>query len=210
MTLLVNNWSYFSNQLENLRVKKMIIEVNTKILDVLPSINSNQLLFLSIVLDKNQPKYQDVRKIVSLISDDEVQYLVTQGLITSIERGNSITYIATDQFKKMLETDKSYFDLFYDMYPVYVILPDGVKSYLRANVNKCRNMFNSKVGNSSAMAEHIIDCLKFELDKKTREGKISYMMTMWNWLSRNQWEVSEEEMQDTEQKTGQSYGTELI
>ena len=43
----------------------MIIEVNTKLLDAYPELNANQLLFLSIVLDKNQPKYQDVRKIVN-------------------------------------------------------------------------------------------------------------------------------------------------
>ena len=188
----------------------MIIEVNTKLLDIEENINANQLLFLSIVLDKNQPKYQDVRKIVSLISDDEIQYLVQQGLITSMERGNSITYQATDKLKMALATEKSYFDLFYDMYPVYVMRPDGSKSYLRANINKCRHIFNLKVGNSSAMAEHIIKCLEFELDKKMKEGKIGYMMTMWNWLSRNQWEVSEEEMQDTEQKANNSYGTELI
>lgn len=127
-----------------------------------------------------------------------------------MERGNSITYQPTDKLKEALTLEKSYFDRFYDMYPVYVVRPDGSKSYLRANVNKCRHMFNLKVGNSSAMAEHIIKCLEFELDKKMREGKISYMMTMWNWLSRNQWEVSEEEMQDTEQKATNSYGTELI
>ena len=188
----------------------MIIEVNTKLLDLEEQINSNQLLFLSIVLDKNQPKYQDVRKIVSLISDDEIQYLVNQGLITSIERGDSITYVATDKLKKQLAVEKSYFDLFYDMYPVYVMRPDGSKSYLRANINKCRHLFNAKVGQSSAMAEHIIKCLEFEINKKMKEGKLSYMMTMWNWLSRNQWEVSEEEMQDTELKANQSYGTELI
>lgn len=173
-------------------------------------INSNQLLFLSIVLDKNQPKYQDVRKIVSLISDEEIQYLIDKKLISSIERGNSITYQATEKLREAVSLDKSYFDLFYDMYPVYVMRPDGSKSYLRANINKCRHLFNAKVGNSSALAEHIIKCLEFEIDKKMREGKISYMMTMWNWLSRNQWEVSEEEMQDTEQKAENTYGTELI
>lgn len=196
--------------MRTLSQRSMIIEVNTKLLDIGEQINSNQLLFLSIVLDKNQPTYQDVRKIVSLISDDEIQCLVNQGLITSIERGNSITYVATDMLKEKLAVEKSYFDLFYDMYPVYVIRPDGSKSYLRANINKCRHIFNVKTGNSSAMAEHIIKCLEFELDKKMREGKISYMMTMWNWLSRNQWEVSEEEMQDSELKTSNSYGTELI
>ena len=63
----------------------MIIEVETKILDI-PGINLNQLVFLSVVLNKNQ-KYnnQDVHKVVSLISDDEIQQLIDKDLITSIE-----------------------------------------------------------------------------------------------------------------------------
>jgi hypothetical protein len=162
-----------------------------------------------MVLGKNQPNNQDVRKIVSLISDDEISYLITQELITSIERGNSITYQPTDKLKQALSKEKDYFDLFYDMYPVYVMRKDGTKSYLRANVNKCRHFFNSKCGRSSAMAEHIIKCLDYEVSKRMREGSLSYMMTMWNWLTRSQWEAIEEEMQDSTQ-TVNSYGTELI
>ena len=187
----------------------MIIELNTKILDDIPGLSMNQLVFLSMVLGKNQPKYQDVRKVISLISDDEISYLVTQELVTAIESGESITYHATDKLKQIVDTQKSYFDLFYDMYPVYVVRKDGTKSYLRANVNKCRHFFNSKCGGSSAMAEHLIKCLDFEISKRMREGSLGYMMTMWNWLTRSQWEAIEEEMQDTTQ-TVNSYGTELI
>ena len=187
----------------------MIIEVNTKILDF-PGINMNQLVFLSMVLGKNQPKYQDVHKIVSLISDDEISYLVNQGLITSIERGTSITYQPTDALKNLVAPKKDYFDVFYDMYPVYVVRPDGTKSYLRANVNKCRHLFNTYVGNSEAMAEHFIKCLDHETSKKMREGKLGYMKTMWRWLVDHQWEETEEEMQDTTKQAVNSYGTELI
>ena len=187
----------------------MIIEVNTKLLDEFQELNSNQLLFLSVILDKNQPKYQDVRKIVSLISDDEISHLVSQELVTAIESSESITYQPTDKLKQALSKEKDYFDLFYDMYPVYVMRKDGTKSYLRANVNKCRHFFNTKCGRSSAMAEHIIKCLDYEVSKRMREGSLSYMMTMWNWLTRSQWEAIEEEMQDSTQ-TVNSYGTELI
>ena len=75
----------------------MIIEVNSKLLDMPEQINLNQLVFLSMILDKNQKPYQDVQKIVSLISDDEISYLINQGLITSMERGNSIIYQVTDK-----------------------------------------------------------------------------------------------------------------
>lgn len=188
----------------------MIIEVNTKLLDEFPELNSNQLLFLSMVLDKNQPSYQDVRKIVSLISDDEISYLIDNLLVESIERGDSVTYQPTDKLNNAITPNKSYFDLFYDMYPVYVMRKDGTKSYLRANVNKCRHFFNTKCGKSSAMAEHIIKCLDYEVSKRMREGSLSYMMTMWNWLTRSQWEAIEEEMEDTNKIAVNSYGTDII
>lgn len=188
----------------------MIIEVNTKLLDLIPDVNSNQLIFLSIVLDKNQKSNQDVRKIVSLISDDEIQYLIQQQWITSIERGDSVTYLPTDKLKDGIAPQKDYFDVFYDMYPVYVVRADGSKSYLRANVNKCRHLFNTKCGRSSAMAEHLISCLDYEVNKRMREGSLSYMMTMWNWLTRSQWEAVEEEMTDTTKYQTNTYGTELI
>ena len=188
----------------------MIVELDTKLLDEIPGLNMNQLVFLSMILGKNQPKYQDVRNVISLISDDDISYLVSQELVTAIESGESITYQPTDKLKNIVTKEKDYFDLFYDMYPVYVMRSDGTKSYLRANVNKCRHYFNSKCGRSSAMAEHIIRCLDFEISKRMREGSLSYMMTMWNWLTRSQWEAIEEEMRDTEQRTVNAYGTELI
>ena len=187
----------------------MIIEVNTKILDEFPGLSMNQLVFLSMVLGKNQPKYQDVRSVISLISDEEISYLVEQGLITSIERDDSITYQPTDKLTEAVLPKKDYFDVFYDMYPVYVMRSDGTKSYLRANVNKCRHFFNTKCGKSSAMAEHLIKCLYYEVAKRMREGSLGYMMTMWNWLTRSQWEAVEEEMADSSKVTN-TYGTELI
>lgn len=188
----------------------MIIEINTDLLNVTEDLTMGQLVFLSMVLDKNQKNNQDVRKLVSLISDEEISYLITQELVTAIESGESITYQPTDKLISAVKPEKDYFDVFYDMYPVYVIRADGSKSYLRANVNKCRHFFNSKCGRSSAMAEHLINCLDYEVSKRMREGSLGYMMTMWNWLTRSQWEAIEEEMQDTTKQAVNSYGTELI
>lgn len=189
----------------------MIIELNTKLLDLPENLTMNQLVFLSMVLDKNQnTKHQDVHRLVSLIDDDEISYLVQQNLITSIERGEFRVYEATERLKSFMTNEKDYFDTFYELYPVYVLRPDGMKSYLRANVNKCRHLFNVTCGRSQAMAEHLIKCLEFEIDKKMKEGKIGYMKTMWRWLVDHQWEESEEEMNDTEEKPVSTYGTDLI
>lgn len=188
----------------------MIIEVNTQLLDKEPSLNSSQLIFLGAVLSKNQPNNQDTQKIVSLVSNDDILRLIELGLITLIEKGEDKAYLPTEKLKEEVEPKKDYFDLFYDMYPVYVMRKDGTKSYLRANVNKCRNFFNVKCGRSAAMAEHIIKCLDYEISKRMREGSLGYMMTMWNWLTRSQWEAIEDEMNDNSTATNNTYGTELI
>lgn len=179
-------------------------------MDLPEQINLNQLIFLSMVLDKNQKSNQNVRKIVSLISDEEISYLINQGLITSVTVGDSIIYQPTPKLNRAVQPERDYFDVFYDMYPVYVMRPDGIKSYLRANVNKCRHLYNTYIGNSEAAAEHINECLKHEIDKKTREGKIGYMKTMWRWLVDHQWEETEAELSDVAQTTTNAYGTELI
>ena len=88
----------------------MIIEIDTKVLDVFPGLNSNQLIFLGMVLGKNQPKYQDVRNVLSLISEDDISYLISQELVTAIESGESITYQPTDKLISAVKPKKDYFD----------------------------------------------------------------------------------------------------
>lgn len=189
----------------------MIIEVNTKLLNLDKNLNASQLIFLGMVLDKNQISYnQDVQKVLSLISEDDISYLVAQNLVSLIEKGKSKVYVATDKLKESLIPDKDYFDIFFDTYPIYVLRPDGTKSFLRSNVNKCRNAFNSATGNSESYKEHIIECLKYDIQRKTNTGNMGYMKTMWRWLTEHQWEEIEQEMQFDVQNTQKSYGTDII
>ena len=189
----------------------MIVELDTKLLELPEKINLNQLVFLSMVLNKNQSTYdQDVRKLVSLMRGDEILYLIDKGLVTSMERSKFILYEASQKLKTFMEPPKDQFDLFYEMYPIYVLRSDGSKAFLRTNKNKCRNLYNILTGGNNAMCEHINKCLQFEIDKKMKSGSMGYMKTMWRWLQDRQWEASDEEMNNTEQNIQHSYGTELF
>lgn len=187
----------------------MIIELDTKLLNAAENINMNQLVFLSMVLDKNQKSNQDVRKIVSLISDDEIQYLIDQNLISSTTEGDAIIYRPTEKLTDFLKPSKTYFEQFSEIYPKYVLRPDGTKAYLKTNINRCHHLFNLYTGLSEAMAQHLIECLDFEVSKKVRTGKLGYMKTMYKWLVEHAWEESEQEMSDTKTNST-AYGTELI
>lgn len=164
-----------------------------------------------MILDKNQKNNQDVQKLVSLINDDEISYLIEQNLITLIEKDDKKIYMPTEKLKSFIKTDKNYFDKFYESYPIFVTRPDGTKSYLRINVNKCRNLFNTICGNSSEKAEHLIKCLQYEVSARINNGSLQYMKHMWNWLVGHVWEESEQEMEESEkQDLNKLYGDEIL
>ena len=187
----------------------MILEIDTSILDRIPTLSINQLVFLTLVLNDIKTINQDIQRLLSLVNEEEIQELETQGLI-SIQYDRDTQVISkTEKLEELLKEDKAMFDMFYDQFPVYVMRPDGTKGFLRANVNKCRKEYNRIVGKSKAMHQHLIDCLKFEIDNKMMTGKMGYMKTMWKWLTQHEWECYEEQM-NTETTEYCGYGENTI
>lgn len=173
----------------------MILELDTSLFDIYGKMSINQLVFLTLVLNENQSNNQGIHQFLSRISENEIQELVDSNIITVITSGDSKIYSISEDTRKHLKQDKSWFDEFYEVFPVYVTRPDGTKGFLRSNINKCRKEYNRIVRKSRAMHEHLIKCLQFEIDNKMITGKIGYMKTMWKWLTQREWEVTEEEMQ---------------
>ena len=112
-------------------------------------------------------------------------------------------------FFKLIKDEVCWFDEFYEVFPVYVMRPDGTKGFLRSNINKCRKEYNRTVGKSKAMHEHIMRCLHKEIEDKMMTGKLGYMKTMWKWITQHEWEAIEEQMYN-EPVTSDAYGTSCI
>lgn len=190
----------------------MILEIDTSILDRIPNISINQLVFLTLVLSENQKINQDIQRLLSLVNEEEIQELETRNLLSVNTTDDTTVYSKTSYLDSLVKEDKSMFDEFYDLFPVYVIRPDGTKGFLRANVNKCRKEYNKIIGKSKATHQYICTCLRYEVENKLITGKISYMKTMWKWLTQHEWEIYDEQMKMEEpvQQTIPGYGTELI
>lgn len=187
----------------------MILEIDTSILDRIPNLSINQLVFLTLVLSDIKNINQDIQKLLSLVNEEEIQELESRNLITTSNVDNTNVISKTSYLDELLKEDKSMFDEFYDQFPVYVIRPDGTKGFLRANVNKCRKEYNHIVGKSKAMHEHIMNCLRFEIDNKMLTGKIGYMKTMWKWLTQHEWETCEEQMKVDQPIISNDYGANI-
>ena len=185
----------------------MILELDTSLLKTL-NISLNQLVFLSLVMNENQKDHQDIRELLSRVNEEEIQDLITRNIIIAEPLYDGIKYNLSNETVQLLRSNKdSMFDEFYETFPVYVIRPDGTKGFLRANVNKCRKEYNRIIGKSRAMHEHIMQCLKYELDDKMRTGKLGYMKTMWKWLTQHEWECYEDQLTAQEDY---SYGTDCL
>ena len=130
----------------------MILELDTAILDRIPDIKSiSQLAFITLVLNENQNNHQDIHKLLSLVSEEDIQDLKNKNLIQielTAEGDRSIS--KSELLTNLLKEDKSMFDQFYEEFPIYVTRPDGTKGFLRANINKCRKEYNRIVGKSKA------------------------------------------------------------
>ena len=188
----------------------MILELDSSLFDI-GKISINQLVFLTLCLNDIKANNQDVHQFLSRIDETEIQSLIDQNLIIRETCDNDTIYKPSKHLLELTTPSKTMFDELYEEFPVYVTRPDGTKGFLRANINKCRKEYNHIIGKSKAMHEHIMNCLRFEIDNKTVTGKLGYMKTMWKWLTQREWEVSEEAMQ-TELKESEAldYGTVVI
>lgn len=182
----------------------MILDIRTDLLKSI-NINLNQLIFLSLVLDTNQKNHQDIVNIVSQISDNEIQDLIDNNLI--IRHVLPVTkFEPTEKLMSLLQNNNM-FEVFYDTFPTYVNRPDGTKGFLKGNKKKCEKQFISIT--KKIDANHIISCLKYDIDQKTISGKLGYMKTMWKWLTQCEWEIIEEQM-NFNQTDIKQYGTDLL
>lgn len=186
----------------------MVLELDTSLFDKF-NISINQAVFLTLVMNENQHNNQDIHQFLSRISEDDIQELVSNGTITVNTSGDSQVYSLSKSSKDLLKEEKTWFDEFYEVFPVYVMRPDGTKGFLRSNINKCRKEYNRTVGKSKAMHEHIMNCLRKEIDDKMMTGKLGYMKTMWKWITQHEWEAIEEQMYN-EPVTSDAYGTSCI
>lgn len=188
----------------------MILEIDTSILDRIPNLSINQLVFLTLVLSDIKVINQDIQKLLSLVNEEEIHELELQGLIlVTLDESGSQVISKTEKLASLLKEDKTMFDEFYDQFPVYVTRPDGTKGFLRSNINKCRKEYNRIIGKSKAMHEHIMNCLRYEIDNKMQTGKMGYMKTMWKWLTQHEWETIEEQMK-LEEPIDYNYGTDIF
>jgi hypothetical protein len=112
-----------------------------------------------------------------------------------------------NELYSLLKTD-DIFEEFLETYPSSVIRTDGVLDYLRTDQKTCRMLYLKITRDSSAVHQHILKCLNFEIEKRKREGSMKFMVRMSKWLTTEAWKSYEDEINKTTVNRVE-YGTDL-
>jgi len=190
----------------------MIMELSVALLEKL-KLTPNEFFVINLIKNKefdlllsflraNLSKDDSERIFLHLI---ELKYLTSTSFLQ-----NSYDYSMCKighELNSLLKVD-DIFEEFLETYPSSVIRTDGVVDYLRTDQKTCRMIYIKVTHNNQADHQHILKCLKFEVDKRTKDGSLKFMVRMTKWLSTEAWKSYEDEMQKLP-NGNVKYGTEL-
>ena len=190
----------------------MLRDVNTEVLINL-NINAHQFIIAIMLMNKyydHLDKYLKESNSLDSFPDD-LKRLSSKSLVAYHKNKpyDFKSIVVQPEFLRTLHKDDIFEEL-HDAFPVKVQRPDGVYAFLRRDRRLCKDLYYIITKDDRMKHEHIMLCLKTELDHRNRTNSMQYMKTMSNWLSGKEWENFEDLVANgTSQKQSSSYGTQL-
>jgi hypothetical protein len=196
----------------------MLIDINTDTL-LESKLTAHQFMIAWYML---QNKYRDLETYLEQTSNEnhvreDLDRLYKLGFLMELSLDPAMApkdYQPTIQFKELFSEKGDFFKELYNEYPVKVIRPDGMTDYLRADRNSCERIYVHLTRGNKQVHDHIMKCLRYEINKRHSTGTINYMKRLNKWLSSREWESYEDEVDDlssaaTRNEGEHRYGTEL-
>lgn len=196
----------------------MILEINTKFL-LEHNITAHQFLLVQLA---SQGEYDAMKRYLKA-SDSYIDIpkdminLYNAGLIANPPSGNATfrEIKPSEKFISAMAYTGDPFDEFYQLFPTKVLRPDGSYDYLRVDRERAKKMYHNIVRKNRTLHDHIMECLRTEIQERTNTGQMGYFKRMHTWLSSEAWKVTSERLDAGAVKNSDStggkeaYGTEI-
>jgi len=177
----------------------MLIQVDVNSL-INNHIKIDEFVVLQLVYDK---QYELVSKYLSLYDSEEKKKLFEKfNLYRFVTNYNNLNEY--DPSKLTLEPDflriianGDFFDELVQVFPVSVIRPDGTKDFLRNDLKRCKVIYSKITSNKYFIHQHILECLRYEILLKKKEGKMSYFKRLSKWLASEEWKIYEQSLNES-------------
>jgi len=178
----------------------MLITLDTNLL-IKNKLDAHRFIVLKLIQEKEldilRSYLQETNKFYE--TTDDITELITMGYLLSFRREaydfNNLQI--TDNFIKLI-SGKS------------VVRPDGNTDYLLTDLPKAKNMYTKLIQNNKMLHDHIIECLKEEIENKEDNDSMKFMKRLPKWISGHEWESYDEQVRDLQSVNGSStygYGT---
>jgi hypothetical protein len=191
----------------------MLIEIDTNVL-IEHNLTATQFI-LAYLLNIGDTK--TLEQMYSSELHKDVDKLVELGFLhngNELESKDSIDFsklVLRTKFEEIIQTG-DYFDEITSVYPTKVRRKDGTEDYLRTDLSRCRKAYAKITKNRKIKHDHILTCLKYEIEYRTDNNSLSYMQKLPKWLASEGWKVFEQMLLDKSNSTGKGelgYGQQL-
>ena len=188
----------------------MLVEIDTNVL-IEKELTANQFILAYLL---HIGDFSTLEKLCA--KGHDVDELVENGYIhngNELDTKDSIDFsklVLKTKFENIIETG-DFFDELVETFPVKVRRKDGTEDYLRSDLARCRKLYNKITKHKKLIHNHILSCLVFEVEYRTRNSNLAYMKKLPKWLASEEWKVYEQLMLDQVNKEEEkSYGQELV
>jgi len=193
----------------------MVIDISLELLSKL-KLNPNEYLIMELLRRKEyKPLSQFIDANYTREQASEVyKKLLGLGYFTSTSYlQNSSNYEnvkVSNSYKALVKTDDA-FEEFVEEYPKSVIRTDGTTDYLRTDLKSAKLFYIKETKGLRAKHEHLLACLKFEVEERTREGSMKFMPRITKWLNSQSWTTYADRLLDANVNSISTakYGTEI-
>jgi len=178
----------------------MILEIDTQFL-LDNKITAHQFIIAKLISENKIPllkKYISYSDTLNDLYKDLGQLKVAGFLSPTFNPSSFISLDTIDVSQKFLKACKfsdDPFDEFYSVFPVKALRPGGIYDYLRVDQARCRKLYHNIVRTKPSSHEHIMRCLRAEIQDRGLKGQMSYMKRMPIWLTSESWKAYDDKVE---------------
>ena len=175
----------------------MLIEINTDTL-IKFRITAHQYLIGQLIQEKRfeyLTEYLELSKSYDNLPLD-MKTLDTAGLLIVPGSPYDFNIIVVRPELSSLLTKGDYFEELIALYPAKVFRADNTYDLLRTDLGRCRQIYDRITLGKKVRHDHIMKCLRYELEMKNATNSMQYMKRLPKWLSSEGWKSYEQRMED--------------
>lgn len=173
----------------------MIRQVNTDVL-IKHKINAHQFLIVTLLFQQKYDLLDEYLKTSNTYDSlkEDLIHLKESSLIhynPDLSPYNYKTIMVSIDGINLLGNYNGFEEIL-NTYPLKVNRPDGKVAFLRQDRKNTEQIYTLIVKGDRSIHDHLVKCLKYEIDERTKTGSLKFMKTLYNWLADKEWKNYED------------------